>query len=316
MVEPDVQENWLKLFREFCKQNFLQKAIRTKFIAGSPSTAGMMAYTFALSQGLDNEEAFQFASYISDRQAILKSFFSTNFGGGDMGKQETLADLLDADLGELRKSLGTENEELQDDELMKSTSKGKKGKDDDENDDEAEDEDDGDDEGTEKSLKTDFSKSLAENPENAQALEVSDFLLNISEEIGYAMDGFTKSLGHVAKQQASSTKALITAIDVVKSLTEKVEGLQAENSELKKSLDGVMNLPIGRKGAVSQREITTIKKSLDGKPLLTRPQVGAVLMKSFEAKLIPGSTVTRFEAGVGIDHLNLPDTVLAELGLQ
>ena len=322
----DPQRDWLKLFREFCRSNFLQKSLRDEFVAGSRSAVGTMTYTFALENGLDNEEAYTFASYILDKQAILKSIFSTNFGGGAMAKTKDLAGLLDADLEELRKSLdlGTED----DDQLTKSTSKGKDGskehedaETDDEEDDEHESGDEGEDEPEEdnmkeKSLQMDFRKSLTSSEENAQALEVSDFLSNMVDELGYSMDGLSKSLGLVSKQQMTMTKALIGAVDVIKSLSEKVEAMQTDNSELKKSLDGVMNLPIGRKGATSQRDITTLKKSLDGKGELTRKQAGDILMKSFDAKLIPGSAVTRFEAGTPLQNLGLPDSVKAELGMQ
>lgn len=323
-AKPDPQEKWMKLFKKFCRNNFLQKSLRDKFVAGSPGSSGMMSYTFALEGGLDNEEAFKFASYISDRHDILKSLFSTKFGGGTVAKAAgTLAGLLDADLEELRKSLEIDTEE----DLEKSQNKkkdGTKGHEDKETDEEEEDEhesggdeegEDEEDEKTEKAIRTDFVKSLASNDENAQALEVSDFLFNLSEEIGYSMDGFAKSLTQTSKQQAAVTKALMTTVDLLKSLSEKVDGLQTENTELKKSLNHVLNLPLGRKGAVNQREITTLTKSIEGQGPLTRKQAGDILMKSFEAHEIPGMTVSRFEAGVGLESLNLPDSVKTKLGL-
>ena len=314
----DPQRDWVKLFREFCRSNFLQKSLRNKFVAGSPGAVGTMTYAFALEKGLDNEEAYTFASYILDRHDVLKSIFNTNFGGGAMDKTEDLAGLLDADLEELRKSLKLDTED--DEELVKSSNKDEDDeKDEDDGDDESSDEDDGDedDEMKDKSLQMDFRKSFAASEENAQALEVSDFLSNMVDELGYSMDGLSKSLGVVSKQQVTMTKALMGAFDIIKSLTEKVEAMQTDNEELKKSLDGVMNLPIGRKGAVSQREVTTLSKSIEGdKGGLTRRQAGDILMKSFDAKLIPGSAVTRFEAGTPLQNLGLPDSVKAELGMQ
>ena len=328
--KEDPQDKWIKLFRSFCRGNFLEKSLRNKFVTSTEGAVGMTAYTYALADGLDNDEAYQFASYIADRHKILKSLFSTNLGGERMGK---LASLLDTDLEELRKSLELEEEEDDDEELEKSVkdTKDKKKKKDEEEDEDKEDdeededkeEDDEDKEDEEdhsfkkKSLQTDFAKSFGANPENGQALEVSDFLLNLTEEVGYSMDGFEKSMSHVVKQNTAITSALVSFGELVKGLAGTIETLQTENGELKKSFEDLLNKPVGRKGVVTTREAVTLQKSMEtglGEPL-TRGKIGDVLMKSFEAGEIPGNSIARFEAGVSLGQLNLPASVKAKLGL-
>jgi hypothetical protein len=327
--KDDKQQKWLDIFRSFCRSNFLQKSLRKSFVASTPATVGMTAYEFGLDNGLDNEEAFQFASYIADKHNILKSLFTANLGGE---KMEKLASLLDTDLEELRKSLEVEDEE--ENELLKSKNKedseegdeeegSEEGDDEEEGSEEGDDEEEGseegddEEEGTEKSLKSDFAKSLAAQEENAKALEVSDFLSNLVDEVGFQMDGFSKSMTYVTKQQSAITKALMSVGELIKGLSDKVESLEAENGELQKSLNGLLERPVGRKSVVSTREAVTLQKSMgsEGVKPATQAQIGAVLMKSFEAGELAGSEVARFEAGVSLDKLRLPASVKQELGL-
>lgn len=349
--KEDEQEKWIKLFREFVKNHFLQKSLRTEFIASTPGAVGMTAYNFALEHELDNEGAYKFATYIADRHEVLKSLFGTNFGGEK--KMQKLSEMLDTDLEDLRKSLEIEDidgEELEksiddgDKEDSEGNKEGSEGDGDDDNtggsegdgdgdgdndnkegsegdgdgDDNAKEGSEGDGDGdTEKSIKTDFAKSFAANEENQQAFEVSDFLLNLVDEVGYHMDGFSKSMTLVTKQQSTITKSLIAVGELIKGLSDKVENLQAENDDLKKSLNEVLQRPVGRKSVVSTREVETIKKSIgsEGGKQLTRKEIGDVLMKSFEAGEIPGTTISRFEAGVGLNALNLPKSVVDKLGM-
>ena len=325
--DEDEQSKWIKLFRAFVKANVLSKSLREKFVTSSASVVGMTAYTFALQQMLDNEEAYKFASYISGKQEVLKSIFRTNFGGELM--QKSLSELLDLDLEELQKSLNNENDS-ENEELVKSTDKetseedkneedeeDSKEEDDKEEDDKEEDDKEEDDDKpfAKKSLQTDFAKSLASNAENKDAFEVSDFLTNLVDEVGYSIDGFAKSMSLNAKNQGAIVKSLVSFGDLVKSLVEKMEDLKSDNEDLKKSLNEVLAQPVGRRSAVSTREIATVQKSADTKNALNRIQISDILMKSFEAGEITGMTVSRFEAGNTVDSLNLPQSVLTKLGL-
>jgi len=310
--EPGEPAKWIKLFREFVKGCLISKSLRNEFVASPPSVVGMTAYTYALDTGLDNEDAYEFASYISDRHEVLKSLFgTTNFGGGTMAK---ISSLLDADLEELQKSFDNEDNEDE--------GKDKKKKKDDEDDDEGSEDDnkgnegDNEDDDKEKSLTPDFAKSFAAEDGNAQALDVSEFLSNLVDEVGYSMDGFAKSMTHVTKQNNVIAKALTSVCELVQSLSDKVEDLQTENGDLQKSLNDVLNMPVGRKSVVSGKEVVTLQKSLNAdRTPLNRAQVGDILMKSFDAGEIPGSTVSRFEAGVNLSQLSLPKSVTDKLGL-
>jgi hypothetical protein len=321
--EKDVQSRWIKLFRKFVKRNILDKSLRNQFVASTAGAAGMKSYIYALGEGLDNEEAFEFASYISDKHEILKSIMS-NFGGEKMAKS-ALASLLDTDLEELEKSLN-EDKGDEDDNSEGGEEEGKgnededggEGGDNDDDDDDKDGEGTEDDDDTEKSLKTDFAKSLAANEENREALEVSEFLSNLADEIGYSIETLTKSLTGVANQQTAVVKALASVGQLIKGLTEKVEGMEAENTELKKSLDELAQKPVGRKSVVSTKEIQTITKSMgqeNNKGQLTKAQAMDILMKSFDAGEIPGMTVSRYEAGVPLTSLGLPDGVKTKLGM-
>jgi hypothetical protein len=319
--EDEIQK-FIRLFRQFAKSRFLKKSLKKRFVASTEAMAGMTAYSYALEKGLDNEEAYKFASYIAKRHEVLKSLFvKANLGGEKC--MEDLAKLLDADLEELQKAIEMDDSEdenpeksVDDDEEEGEGEEGAENEGEEEEDNESS-EDDEDDGEEEKSLKTDFAKSLAENDENRQAFEVSSFLLNLADEIGYSMDGVEKSMKLVVGQQSVMTKALMSMGELVKGLSEELKEVKAENAELKKSFDDMLSKPIGRKSAVSTREIATISKSMgagDAKNL-TRAQAGEVLIKAFESGKISGSTVARFEAGIGLYDLGLPNEVKTELGL-
>ena len=327
--EKDPQEKWIKLFRKFVAENGLKKSLRDRFVTSTSGEAGIGAYQFARREGLDYEGAVEFASYIADRHEILKSLFG-KFGGENMEKNaSTLASLLDTDLEELKKSLELDEEDdLELEEELNKSMDGDQDSDDSEDEDDAEDEDteeddsdededeDGDsdeDEEVEKSYKTELTKSLAK--EHGQAFEVSDFLTALTDEIGFGLEGLQKSLGHVTKQQNAIVKTLASMGELVKSLAGELQQVRAENAELRKSLGDVLERPVGRKSVVNQREVTTLTKSMGAGQPLTRAQVEDVLVKSFEAGELNGSEVIRWNAGVPLEQLNLPDSVKSKLGL-
>jgi hypothetical protein len=239
--------------------------------------------------------------------------------------------LLDSDIEELQKSLEADAPEEELEELEKSvgdddadTDDESEGSEEDSEDDEdADDSDDEDNEDSEeeeemeKSVGSDLRKSLADD--HGQAFEVSDFLTALVDEMGFGMEGLQKSLTHMTKQQVAIVKSLTTVAQVVQDMAMKVEGLESENAELRKSLDTIAERPVGRKSVVNQREVQTLQKSIDtpanGAPL-TRKAIGDILMKSFEAGELNGGEIARFEGGVGLDKLNLPPRLKNELGLK
>lgn len=323
--DKDKQQEWIDAFREMVKKALVNKSFQDEFIRGRDE-AEHQAFALALAKGFDFEEADEFGAYIAEKHSILKALV-INYGGEKMSKETkgTLASLLDSDLDELKKSIEADNgDDVNDDEYKDEDEEVTKSQNkDDENDedteegtkdgrsseDEVDNDDNDDDEKTEKSLRTDLSKSLAEGG-HQQAFEVSDFLADLTDEIGFSLNGFEKSIGNVTKTQHAVVKALTTLGDLVKSISEENAGLRTEVGELQKSLGDVMNRPVGRKSVVNQREVQTLSKSLDnqgsGQPL-SRHQQWEILMKSFEAGEIPGSIISRFEAGTPLSTMNLPE---------
>jgi hypothetical protein len=318
--DEDGQTKWIRLFRKFIREHLMDKSLFKQFVAGTEGSAGMQVYDFALNEGLDNEEAFEFASYMTGRHEILKSLFKKISGGEKMAKstQSALAELLDTEVEELEKSLNGEDEDKKE-ETNNKKEKGKNTKGENQGNDENDDNEDHDEDDNEeeKSLKTDFAKSFADNEENAKAFEVSDFLQNLVDEIGYNIEGFQKSLNAVASQQSTMTRSLIAFSSLVKSLTEKIESVTTENAELKKSLDELLEKPVGRRSVVSAKEVQTLAKSQEAgkQSQITRSQAMDVLMKAFDSKEITGMTVSRFESGVPLNRLDLPDSVKTKLGM-
>lgn len=336
--KTDEQEEWIKIFRSVVKQALLKKSFRKEFVA-SPEDAELLAFSEAINKGLDYREAEQLASYIAEKHEVLSKAITafTKYGGETMSEVKgTLSSLLDADLEELQKSLEADNEDDQDvneddyqdedenEEVEKALDtdgdEGDEGEpegDEDDEEGEPEGDEEGDEEGeeVEKSFRTDLSKSLSN--EHKQAFEVSDFLLNLTDEIGYSLEGMEKSIMSVAKSNNAIVKSLATFGSVMQSALSKIEALEAQNEDLQKSLSDVMNRPVGRKGVVNQREVQTLSKSLgsQGQAPRNRKEVEDLLMKSFEAGEIPGSVITRFEAGTPLQNMNLPDNLKKSLGL-
>ncbi len=330
--KKDEQEEWVKMFRSMVQRALMQKSFRKEFVASSED-AELLAFSEAIKKGLDYREAEEFASYIAEKHEVLSKAINafTKFGGETMSEsvKGTLSSLLDADLEELQKSLEMDNEDDQDvneddyqdedEDIQKALdTDGDEGEEDE--DEEDGDEEDGDeedeDEEVEKSLRTNLSKSLSE--EHKQAFEVSDFLSALTDEIGYSLEGMEKSIMGVTKSQNTIVKSLANFGSIMQQVISKIEALEEHNDNLQKSLSDVMNRPIGRKGVVNQREVQTLSKSLgsQGQPPASRKQIEDILMKSFEAGEIPGSVITRFEAGTPLTAMNLPDNLKKSLGLQ
>lgn len=324
----DPQEDWLQHFREFVKKSMIEKSFRNKFVT-SPESAEILAFEEGLRKGLDYEEAEEFASYIAGRHELLKSLV-INFGGEKMSEQakNTLASLLDADLEELQKSIEADAE-LDDAEDFEDEDELEKGIDadseedseeeagDEEGEDEDEEEEDEDEE-VEKSIGSPLRKSLTE--EHGQAFEVSDFLSSIADEIGFSLDGLEKSIMGVTKQNVAIVSTLKTFGDVMQKALTKIEDLEEKNEELHKSLADVMNRPVGRKSVVTQREVQTLSKSMGGDSApkqMTRSQVVDTLLKGMEMGEVPGTAISKFEAGVSLTDLGLsPDYLQKSFGIN
>jgi hypothetical protein len=322
----DPQEEWVKLFRKFVKDNALNKSLRKQFVTSTEGEVGINSYIFAKQNGLAYDEACEFASYIAERQEILKSLMG-KIGGETMSQEEksNLAKLLDSDLDELQKSLEMDDEtsEEETEELNKShgekedDSEDTDSDDDSDNDDSDDDEEEDDDEEMEKSASSELRKSLEED--HGQAFEVTEFLGAWVDEVGFNLEGLQKSMGNMTKQQTVLVKSLASVVTVVREMTQQLEEVKTENVELRKSLGEVLERPVGRKSVVNNREATTLTKSLgdegNGKPL-NRKQTQDVLEKSFEKGDLKGSEIARFEAGVPLNRLNLPESVKTQLGME
>lgn len=335
----DEQEEWIKLFRHTVKRALIEKSFRHQFVA-SPEGAELLAFDEALRKGMSYQEADDIAGYIGAQHTVLsKAILAfTTHGGEHMldgaNVKGALASMLDADLEELEKSIQADEESTVDeddyedeDDLQKSIDdenegaeegdEGEEGEEDEEGDDEEGDEGEEGNEDMEKSYRTDLTKSLAE--EHGQAFEVSGFLTNLTDEIGFSLEGLEKSIMGVSKTNNAIVKSLATFGSAMQQALGKIEALEEQNSELQKSLDTVMNRPVGRKGVVNQREVQTLSKSLgsegQGQGPMSRTQVADVLMKSFEAGEIPGSVITRFEAGTPLQNISLPENLRKSLGV-
>jgi hypothetical protein len=343
--KKDPQDEWLEHFRSFVKKALINKSFRNEFVT-SAEDAEILAFSEALSKGLDYEEADEFASYIASKHTLLKSLV-INFGGENMSKEaeNKLASLLDADLEELQKAIDFEDEADADEEefLSKSIDEeddkdpdhdgdddtdpegdtdndyaGSEDDDEDEKEDQEDEDQEDEEEDDQKGGKSKLSKSLATDHGQKQAFEVSDFLTAISDEIGFSLEGIEKSMMGVTKQQNTLIKAISTMGEMMKSFQTEITDLRSENEELNKSLGELMNRPVGRKGVVNQREVQTLSKSLDGgkqPKRLSRTQISDELVKSFNAGEITGSVVSRFEAGVPLDQLGLPEALRNKIGL-
>lgn len=325
--KKDPQQEWIDMFRATVKKALMEKSFRNEFVS-SPEDAELAVFAEALSKGFDYDEAEEFASYIAEKHTLLKSLV-INFGGENMSAEaeNKLSSLLDSDLEELRKSMELDSDEDQDqedyeegegEELEKSMDEDDSSSEEDEDEEGSESEDDDEDgeDGMEKSMRTELSKSLAD--EHGQAFEVSDFLTSLVDEIGFGLEGMEKSIMGVTKQNNAIVKSLETFGSVMQQALNKIESLEADNAELQKSLGAVLNRPVGRKGVVNQREVQTLSKSLSGDEQpkrLNRKQIDDILMKSFDAGEIQGSVITRFEGGVPLNQLNLPDHLQKSLGL-
>lgn len=309
----DQQEKYLKLLRDIVEKHYMNKSLRNQFLANSQEEIQENAFNYAVYADLDVEEAQTFSTYIAEKSPLLKSIF-TRFGGD---KMESVASFLDQELEELEKSLNDIDDE--DNELVKAVSsdddedeESTDNEDNNDNNDKDEEDDDDDDGDTEKSFKSDLTKSLSED--HGQAFEVSDFLTSLTDELGISMEGLEKSMMQVVKTNNVLTKSIKSILQTNQELAQKIESLESDNDELRKSLGDILQRPVGRKSVVSARDRQTISKSAEIENL-TPAKVQDILMKAFETKEIQGSEIIRFESGVGLQDLNLPETVKSRLGI-
>ena len=313
---PEVSdEAWSRLLRAFVEsdEDDIHKSV------DSPGSLAMKAFAFAKLKGFNYDDAYTFGAFVKQNHGKIRLLIKSH-GGETMSKQTSV---LDTALEELEKALDIEA--VQDeDELLKSQSS-----EDDEEDDEEDYEDDSEDYEGDDSEDADedsdedsdeegdgegFAKSFSKDSTVQQALEVSDFLSRLVDEVGYSIDTVNKSLSSVSRQQSALLKAF-------KAVGEQLRDLAEENAELKKSFEELLNRPIGRRGVTSTREVQTITKgfNLGPQPMegkLTRARVLAELNKSFEAgNYSLGEEIMRYEAGVPLENLNLPHELRVKFGL-
>lgn len=305
------QEKFIKLLRKMVEEFRLNKALALHMLDQPTAELEADVVRYANRHGLSNRESMLFAKYIAERHPLLKSMFIPD--GGD---KMSLLDILDEELEELRKSMAEDDEEEEekdgDEEDEEEQGEGEEGEDEaDSDEDSDEEEDEEDDEKTEKSFASPLRKSLSR--QHRQAFEVSDFLSDMTDEIGFQLSGLQKSVTLTAKKQEKLLKSMATMLQSLQDLAAQVEALKEENATLQKSLDEVLSQPIGRKSVVSGREYQTLSKSANAQPASVN--VREVLEKSFEAGELDGTELIRFENGVPLHMLNLPASVKRELGL-
>lgn len=308
----DPQKKFIELLRKMVKDHFMQKSL----LQGTPAQIEANVFDYAIQHDFSFDEAVAFSEYVASKKAFFKSLFSRSqrsSGGEIMAK---LASFLDEELEELRKSLDAFDDEEELEKAIDSEEDEEEPEDEDTNaeedeGDEDEDEDEEEEE-TEKSFNTNLTKSLAQ--EHGQAFEVSDFLVSLTDEIGFGMEGLEKSMSHLMKQNQALVKSLTSTLQVIQELAQKVEAFEEHNEELQKSLEELLNRPVGRKSVVTQRERNTLSKSMEVEQL-TSSKVEEILLKSFEAGELPGSEIVRYNSGVPVQDLKLPESVRQRLGL-
>lgn len=181
-----------------------------------------------------------------EEKDFLKSLDALeNLAKGAIGEtsEPVIPDTIEEIDDELEKSLkDAEPDVVTADELKKSDPDG--------------DEDD-DDEDTEKS----FATMAAEGSENIEkAIEVSDFLSDLVDQVGFAIDGIRESV--TARMDAmAKSMADVSAFNngLAKSLKASFKGMDSGLETLKKSVDGMADAP-----ARGRKSVTTLSKSFAG----------------------------------------------------
>src|SRR5690606_26320262 len=145
-------------------------------------------------------------------------------------------------------------------------------------------------------------KSIAENYEK------------VSGEMSEQFDIVKKSLADLADKNQLLADSMVSALSAFKSLSVQLDELKAKQDTLSKSIDDVLNQPLGRKSVVSQREVQTLRKSTN-EPL-SSAQVDEILLKAYENKEIDANVILQYNAGnVPLEQLNLPESVKQRLGI-
>ena len=296
--------------KEFITRALASVKLRKSFLT-STCDHRLMAYSFGVHKGLSHSEAEEFASYIAGRQEVIKSILTGGEKMGDVKDGTELTTLLDGDLDAIRKAISGESDEDEDEEGKK-----KKGEEDDEDADNEGGESDGDadnmgDEGADKAITSDLKKSLETTQK--EVFDVSDFLSDLTNEIGMSLDGMEKSIAQSTKKTDVLLKSIGTLLEVAKTQ-------QANIDDLRKSIETMAGQPVGRRSMVSQKDVQTMTKGLDAdggeRKIPTRREFMAKLFKGLDAGAIRGDMITRFEGGVPVEKLGLTTDEKQYLGLE
>ena len=117
--EEDNEEEHGKLhatFRKMLAKILGSKNLQKSFITSSKETCELMAYSYAIHEGLGSDEAEELASCVSARHDMLKSLIRT--GGERMaGKASDLLSLLDGDLETLQKAMAGDQASEEDEDM-------------------------------------------------------------------------------------------------------------------------------------------------------------------------------------------------------
>lgn len=322
--EPELSlDAWKDLLAGFIGEQASDEETKKSFMTAKRGTVADLAYTYVAGLGGSQAMATQFACYLVKShhkiRLLVKSY------GGENGMKDAFAQLDDA-VELLQKSLTPDSEEDgydDEEELQKSVG------DDEEEDDEADDEDDEEEDGEDDGEQEGFAKSFGASEIGQQAFEVSEFLRDLVDDVGASLDVVHKSLTDVTANQDKTAKALVSVLQLTKSLADRVEVLTGDNEELQKSLNAILGRPVGRRSVTSGREVQTLKKgmpagSAPSNTQLTRGQVMDELFKSLEAaeegaddnltKSI-GRQISRYESGVPLAKLDLPANLRTKFGL-
>lgn len=147
----------------------------------------------------------------------------------------------------------------------------------------------------------------------AEREKLTNLVKSFSTEANDRFETIQKSMEQLSDQNQALNKSVAATMEVIKALNEQVVELKRENSTLSKSLEDLLNRPLGRKSVVSQREVQTIQKSVTD---LSRTRVDEVLLKAFENGEIDDRTILKYNAGnTPLHRLDLPESVKHKLGI-
>lgn len=156
------------------------------------------------------------------------------------------------------------------------------------------DDDDGDDDGVDKS----FAETATEESENIEkAVEVSDFLSDLVDQVGFALDRIEKSVKErLAEMEKSIESVKVFNSKLAKSLKMSFEAMDGGIEDLRKSFDTIADAP-----AHGRKSVTTLEKSFGENGETKAPKKADVLnaMQMALEKSVEGITsmdIVRYEA--------------------